>query len=448
MPLSHQAPGLRPRQHPVATPRTLPQGRGAFWEDYVVAIESPIPMPRVAESSPVRHIARRAASLSESATLGLSQRVRELTEQGVDVIHLGSGQPDFPTPEHVISAASAACRDPANHRYSATAGLTGLRTTIARLATESTHVPVDPTQVVVTNGTKQALAHVFQALINPGDEVLLPQPAWVTYPDQISLAGGEAVPIMGAPENGFRVTRALLDAAVTKRTTMLVLNSPVNPTGTVYRESELREIGEWAQERDIWVAIDEIYSRLVYAPNVFHSLVEVVPQIETQCLTFDGVSKSFAMTGWRVGWVIAPRKIAHVISDLQSQVCGNVDNVAQRAAEAALLGPGDHLAVMLAEFDRRRHQLYDGLTHIPDVTCCEPQGAFYTFPDFRRRMLRPILGHHVKSTAELARILLEEARVAVLPGEAFGAPGFLRISFASSLDRLSEGLRRIGSALS
>ncbi|MFZ0168700.1 MAG: pyridoxal phosphate-dependent aminotransferase [Candidatus Dormiibacterota bacterium] len=371
-----------------------------------------------------------------------------MTGQGIDIVHLGSGQPDFPTPENVISAAAAACHDPANHRYSATAGLIGLRTTIARMATEDTQVPVDPAQVVVTNGTKQALAHVFQALIDPGDEVLLPQPAWVTYPDQISLAGGTPVPIMGDPKNGFRVTRALLDDAFTNRTTMLVLNSPVNPTGTVYLESELREIGQWALERDIWVGIDEIYSRLVYPPNVFHSLVEVVPQLATQCLTFDGVSKSFAMTGWRVGWLIAPPEIAQVISDLQSQVCGNVDNVAQRAAEAALLGPRDQLSIMLAEFDRRRQLLYDGLTALPDVSCCEPQGAFYTFPDFRRRLLRPILGHQVKSTVELAQLLLDEARVAVVPGEAFGAPGFLRISFASSRERLSEGLRRIAATLS
>lgn len=405
-------------------------------------------MSKVTESLTSRHIARRVAALSESATLGLSQRVRELTGQGIDIVHLGSGQPDFPTPENVISAAAAACHDPANHRYSATAGLIGLRTTIARMATEDTQVPVDPAQVVVTNGTKQALAHVFQALIDPGDEVLLPQPAWVTYPDQISLAGGTPVPIMGDPKNGFRVTRALLDDAFTNRTTMLVLNSPVNPTGTVYLESELREIGQWALERDIWVGIDEIYSRLVYPPNVFHSLVEVVPQLATQCLTFDGVSKSFAMTGWRVGWLIAPPEIAQVISDLQSQVCGNVDNVAQRAAEAALLGPRDQLSIMLAEFDRRRQLLYDGLTALPDVSCCEPQGAFYTFPDFRRRLLRPILGHQVKSTVELAQLLLDEARVAVVPGEAFGAPGFLRISFASSRERLSEGLRRIAATLS
>jgi aspartate/methionine/tyrosine aminotransferase len=373
--------------------------------------------------------------------------VRELGALGVDVVHLGSGQPDFPTPDHIVQAAAAACYDPENHRYSATAGLSELRTAIASLASARTGRTVDPAQIIVTNGTKQGLAHVFQALVNPGDEVLLPQPAWVTYPDLIKLAGGRPIPVVGDATNGFRATPQLLDAATTKRTAMLVLNSPVNPTGTVYSEVELRSIGEWALQRDVWVVTDEIYSNLVYAPHTFHSLVGTVPDLSAQCLTLDGVSKSFAMTGWRVGWIIAPLPIARVISDLQSQVCGNVDNVAQKAATEALLGPQDQLATMVREFDRRRSMLFERLQALPDVTCTEPQGAFYAFPDLRRRMQREIMGTRVSSTLELAGLLLDKARVAVIPGEAFGLPGYLRISFASDYDRIAEGLQRLAHAL-
>jgi len=373
--------------------------------------------------------------------------VRELGSLGVDVVHLGSGQPDFPTPDHIVQAAAAACYDPENHRYSATAGLSELRTAIASLASARTGRAVDPAQVVVTNGTKQGLAHVFQTLVNPGDDVLLPQPAWVTYPDLIRLAGGTPIPVVGDAKDGFRATTQLLDAATTPHTSMLVLNNPVNPTGTVYSEEELRSIGEWALQRDVWVVTDEIYSNLVYAPHTFHSLVGTVPELTAQCLTLDGVSKSFAMTGWRVGWIIAPLAIARVISDLQSQVCGNVDNVAQRAATAALLGPQDRLAAMVSEFDRRRTMLFERLQSLPDVICTEPQGAFYAFPDLRRRMQREILGTMVSSTLELAGLLLDRAQVAVIPGEAFGLPGYLRISFASDYDRIAEGLQRLAHAL-
>ncbi len=378
-------------------------------------------------------VASRIAAITPSATLAISAKARALRAEGKPVIGFGAGEPDFPTPAHVVEAAVAAARDPRNHKYSPAAGLPELRAAVADLTTAA-GTPTTPAQVLVTNGGKQAVFSAFATLFQPGEEVLLPAPYWVSYPEAIRLAGADPIVVPTSAESGFKVTVDQLDSVTTAHTKALVFVSPSNPTGAVYSPGEVREIGEWAVERGIWVVSDEIYDHLVYGDSVFTSLPAAVPAIRDRCVILNGVAKTYAMTGWRVGWMVGPPDIIQAASNLQSHLCSNVANVSQMAALAAITGPTDSFEAMHEAFDRRRVTMHRMLNEIPGVGCLEPHGAFYAFPSFPAGE---------ETTLALADRILEDALVAVVPGEAFGAPGHMRLSYALGDDDLVEGLERL-----
>ncbi|MFN8035551.1 MAG: pyridoxal phosphate-dependent aminotransferase [Acidimicrobiia bacterium] len=391
----------------------------------------------------MERISRRIAAIAESATLAVDAKAKALQAAGESVIGFGAGEPDFPTPEHVVEAAAAACYEPRNHRYSPTPGLPELREAIAAKTHRDSGLEVAPAQVLVTNGGKQAVYNTFQALLDPGDEVLLPAPYWTTYPEAIALADGRAVALPATAAAGFRVTVEQLEAARTPRTKALLFVSPSNPTGVVYPPDEVAAIGRWAHEHGVWVVTDEIYEHLTFGPHRFASMPVLVPELADTCVVLNGVAKTYAMTGWRVGWMIGPPDVIRAATNLQSHSTSNVANVSQRAALAALTGSLDCVAEMRGAFERRGRVMHEMLTTIPGVVCVEPQGAFYCFPSFEGLLGREIGGRPIPSSLELAQALLEDAKVALVPGEAFGAPGYARLSFALGDDDLVEGVRRI-----
>jgi aspartate/methionine/tyrosine aminotransferase len=393
-------------------------------------------------------LAARIHEMEESPTLAVTTKANAMKAVGESVIGFGAGEPDFPTPDNIVQAAVRAAADPVNHRYSAAAGLAPLREAIAAAATISSDGAVDAAQVVVSNGGKHALYNIFMALVNPGDEVIIPAPYWVSYPEQVKLAGGVPVPVVTTKETGFLASIEQLEAALTPKTKALVFVSPSNPTGSVYPPEHATAIGEWAAERGIWVITDEIYDHLVYGDTTFTSLPALVPAARDHIIITNGVAKTYAMTGWRVGWTVAPREIAAGISKLQSQSTSNVNNVAQMAALEALTGPQDAVGEMVAAFDRRRRTAVDLLSAIDGVNVVEPDGAFYVFPSFEEVLGTTIGGRQVHTTLELAKVLLEEVKVALVPGEAFGAPGYARLSYAMSDADLTEGITRIADLLS
>jgi aspartate/methionine/tyrosine aminotransferase len=392
-------------------------------------------------------LSRRVAAIAESATLAVDAKAKALKAAGEPVIGFGAGEPDFPTPAHIANAAAEACLDPRNHRYSPTAGLPELKEAIAGKTLRDSGYDVLPDQVLVTNGGKHAVYNTFTTLLNPGDEVLLPAPYWTTYPEPIALTGATPVVLPTDESTGFRVTLEQLDAARTDATKALMFVSPSNPTGAVYPEDEVRAIGEWAVEHGIWVVTDEIYEHLTYGDNRFVSMPAVVPELADQCVVLNGVAKTYAMTGWRVGWMIGPADFIKAATNLQSHMTSNVANVSQRAALAAVAGDLDAVAEMRAAFARRGAIMHKLLREIPGVTCLEPQGAFYAFPSFEGVLGREIAGRTPTTTLELAEVVLDRAKVAIVPGEAFGAPGFARLSFALGDDDLVEGVTRIADLL-
>ena len=388
-------------------------------------------------------ISRRVGAIAESATLAVDARAKALKAAGEPVIGFGAGEPDFATPDHIVEAAVAACRDPKNHRYSPAGGLPELKEAIVAKTRRDSGYEVLAGQVLVTNGGKHAVYNTFEALLNPGDEVLLPAPYWTTYPEPIALAGGISVVLPTDETTGFRVSVDQLEAARTPATKALVFVSPSNPTGSVYPEAEVRAIGEWAVEHGIWVVTDEIYEHLTYDDHTFHSMPTLVPELANTCVVVNGVAKTYAMTGWRVGWMIAPADVIKAATNLQSHSTSNVANVSQRAALAAVAGDLDAVAMMRDAFDRRRRTIHRLLNEIPGVSCLEPQGAFYAFPSFKGVLGRDIAGRRPTTTTELAEIILDEVKVAIVPGEAFDAPGYARLSFALGDDDLAEGIGRI-----
>jgi aspartate aminotransferase len=381
--------------------------------------------------------------VAASATLAIDAKAKALKAAGEDVIGFGAGEPDFSTPSHIVEAAVAACRDPRNHKYSPTGGLPELRAAIAAKTGG-----VSAGQVLVTNGGKQAVEQTCATLLDPGDEALLPGPYWTTYPETIRLAGATVVEVPTTAADGFRVTVEQLEAARTPRTKLLIFASPSNPTGAVYPRAEIEAIGQWAVDHGVWVMTDEIYEHLVYGDAVFYSMAAVVPELAGQCVIVNGVAKTYAMTGWRVGWMIGPPDVIEAATNLQSHSTSNVCNIAQRAALAAVSGDLSAVAMMREAFDRRRQTITAMLNDIPGVSCVEPEGAFYAFPSFEDVLGRSIAGRQAGSTLELAEIILDEARVAIVPGEAFGAPGYARLSYALSDEDLVEGITRIGKLLS
>lgn len=388
-------------------------------------------------------ISKRALAVAPSATLAITAKANQLRAEGKPVIGFGAGEPDFPTPPAIVDAAIAASRDPRSHHYSPAAGQPILRQAIASKTLSDSGLEVDASQVVVTNGGKQAVYLTCQVLLDAGDEVLLPSPYWVTYPEAISLAGGVPVTVPTDESSNFTVRIEQLEAAITDRTKMLVFVSPSNPTGAVYTAEEITRVGEWAAERGIWVMTDEIYEHLVYAGSEFHSMPALVAGIADRCVVVNGVAKTFAMTGWRVGWMIGPSVVASGATRIQSHLTSNVNNVAQAAALEAVTGPFDAVDAMRVAFDRRRRTMHEMLNGIDGIKCLEPQGAFYAFPNMTGLLNRRLGGSTARTTLELASLLLEEVNVAVVPGEAFGAPGYARFSFALADEDLVEGIGRI-----
>lgn len=392
------------------------------------------------EDSP---ISKRIRELSESVTLVITAKAKAMRAAGEDVIGFGAGEPDFPTPEHVVEAAQRACADPANHGYTPGAGLPELREAIATATSRDSGRPTQANEVVVANGGKHALYSIFQTLVDPGDEVLLPTPYWVSYPEQIQLAGGRVVEVAATADKDWRVTVDQLEAARTARTKLLVFTSPSNPTGAVYPPDEVERIGRWAADTGLWVVTDEIYEHLVYGDARHSSMPGVVPELRPRCVIANGVAKTYAMTGWRVGWSVAPVEVAGALTRLQSHSTSNVSNVAQRAALAALEGPRESVEHMHATYDRRRRIAHARLSEIEGVECPLPEGAFYAFPSVQKLLER----HGIGSSLELCDWLLDKAQVALVPGEGFGAPGCIRLSYALSDHDLERGLDRIAEAL-
>ena len=388
-------------------------------------------------------ISARIGAISESATLADDAKAKALRAAGEDVIGFGAGEPDFPTPEHIVAAAVAACEDPASHRYSPAGGLPALREAVAAKTARDSGYQVEPSQVLITNGGKHALYNTFATLLDPGDEVLLPAPYWTTYPESIQLAGGVTVPVDTHMETGFRASVEQLEAAVTERTKALVFVSPSNPTGAVYPPDEVRAIGQWAVERGLWVVTDEIYEHLVYGDNRFSSMPVEVPELADRCVVVNGVAKTYAMTGWRVGWMVGPGDVIKAAANLQSHATSNVANVSQRAALAAVSGGLDDVAMMRAAFEERAGVIDEMLAGIDGVESLTPQGAFYAYPRFDGILGRTFDGVTPTTSLELSAVVLDQAKVAFVPGEAFGTPGYGRLSFALALDQMVEGVRRM-----
>ena len=401
------------------------------------------PVPTSSSRTELRRISRRAAAVAPSATLAVDAKAKALQAAGEHVIGFGAGEPDFPTPAHIVEAAVDACRDPANHHYTPTGGIPALREAIAAKTRRDSGFEVGGTQVLVTNGGKQAVANAFAVLCDPGDEVIVLAPYWTTYPESIHLAGGTPVVVSSDEATGFRSSVEDLERAWTPNTKALLFVSPSNPTGAVYPRQEIEAIGRWAVDKGIWVLTDEIYEHLVYGAAEHHSMPVLVPELAERCLVANGVAKTYAMTGWRVGWLIGPTDAIAAATNIQSHETSNVSNVAQRAALAAVAGGLEDVASMREAFDRRRRAIVTMLNDIEGVVCPEPEGAFYAFPSVKGLLGRSIRGQRPETSAELAELCITEAKVAVVPGEAFGAPGFFRMSYALADHDLSEGVSRL-----
>jgi len=400
-------------------------------------------MGRVTMPAQSTRVSRRVAAIAESATLAVDARAKELKAQGRPVIGFGAGEPDFPTPDYVVEAAVAACQDPVNHRYSPAGGLPDLKAAIVEKTLRDSSYAVEPANVLVTNGGKQAVYNTFAALLDPGDEVILPTPYWTTYPEAVRLAGGEPVEVFAGADQGYLVTVDQLERARTPRTKVLLFCSPSNPTGAVYPPEQVEAIGRWAAEHGLWVVTDEIYEHLLYDGATAPSLPVAVPELADRCVVLNGVAKTYAMTGWRVGWMIGPKDVIKAATNLQSHSTSNVANVSQRAAIAALRGGPDAVHTMREAFDRRRRTIVAMLNEIDGVECPVPHGAFYAYPSVEGVLGRTIRGRTPRTSAELAELILDEVEVAVVPGEAFGPSGYLRLSYALGDADLAEGVGRI-----
>ncbi len=388
-------------------------------------------------------ISARIGGIAESATLAVDAKAKELKAAGHSVIGFGAGEPDFATPGPIVEAAAAAARDPRNHKYTPAGGLPELKLAIVDKTRRDSRFDVTPANVLVTNGGKHAVYEAFATLLDPGDEVLLPTPYWTSYPEAIRLAGGVPVDVVADEAQDYLVHVDQLESARTDRTKVLLVCSPCNPTGAVYPPAQLTDIGQWALENGIWVVTDEIYEHLVYGDAQFSSVPVLTPELADTCVVLNGVAKSYAMTGWRVGWMIGPVDVVQAATNLQSHLTSNVSNVAQRAALEAVTGDLSAVAQMRAAFDRRRRTIVAMLNDVSGFVCPTPDGAFYAYPSVKGALGRTIGGRTASTSAELAEIILDQVEVAAVPGEAFGTPGYLRFSYALSDDDLAEGIGRI-----
>ena len=399
-------------------------------------------------SSPPSRISVRIGSIAESATLAVDAKAKAKKAAGEDVVGFGAGEPDFPTPANVVEAAIRACSDVRNHRYTPAGGLPELKAAVVAKTKRDSGYGIAASQVLVTNGGKQAVYEAFATLLDPGDEVLLPAPYWTTYPEAVKLAGGVPVDVVTTEDQGYRVSVEQLEAARTERTKVLLWCSPSNPTGAVASPEEVEAVGRWALEHGVWVVADEIYEHLVYGDAVHVSMPVAVPELAGQCVVVNGVAKTYAMTGWRVGWLIGPADVVRAATNLQSHATSNVCNVAHMAALEALTGDLSAVAEMRAAFDRRRKTMVRLLNEIPGVDCPEPAGAFYCYPSVKGVLGKQLRGRTPQSSAELAELVLDEVGVAVVPGEAFGTPGYFRLSYALGDADLEKGVARLGALLS
>jgi aspartate/methionine/tyrosine aminotransferase len=381
--------------------------------------------------------------IAESATLKVDAKAKALKAEGRPVIGFGAGEPDFPTPQYVVDAAIEACQDPKNHRYTPAGGLPELKKAIVAKTSRDSGYEVEASQVLVTNGGKHAIYGAFATILDPGDEVILPAPYWTTYPEAIRLAGGVPVEVLADETQGYKVTVDQLEEARTDKTKVLLFCSPSNPTGAVYTTDEIKAVGAWVESHGLWVVTDEIYEHLVYGDSETGSMPVLCPGIQNNCIVVNGVAKTYAMTGWRVGWAIGPKDVIKAAGNLQSHATSNVANVSQRAAIAALEGDLTAVAEMKQAFDRRRRTIVSMLNEIDGVLCPEPEGAFYAYPSVKGLLGREVDGSTASTSAELAEIILEKAEVAIVPGEAFGSPGYLRLSYALGDDDLIEGITRL-----
>jgi len=390
-----------------------------------------------------RRVSELLANLQPSATLAVDARAKALKAAGENVIGFGAGEPDFATPQAIVDAAVAACLDPKNHKYTPAAGLPELREAVAKKTLRDSGLAVEASQVIITNGGKHAVANTFEALLDPGDEVIIPAPFWTTYPESAALVGGVPVIVPTNESTGFKATVEQLDAAWTPQTKMLVFCSPSNPTGAVYNADEIDAIGAWAGERGVWVMADEIYEHLTYDNTPFVSLPARSSELGDRWVVVNGVAKTYAMTGWRVGWMIGPPDVIAAATNLQSQITSNISNISQRAALAAVSGDLSAVAMMRETFDRRRKTMTSMLNDIEGISCLTPEGAFYCFPNVTGLLGKSFAGRVATTSAELAEIAIDEVKVAVVPGEAFGSPGYFRLSYALGDDDLVEGVTRL-----
>ena len=388
-------------------------------------------------------ISRRIAAIAESATLKVDAKAKALQAAGRPVISYAAGEPDFATPQHIVEAAVLAVRDPKNHRYTPAIGLPELREAIAEKTLRDSGTSITAAQVVVTNGGKQAVYQAFATLLDPGDEVLMPTPYWTTYPEAIALAGGIPVEVFAGSDQGYLVTVDQLEAARTPRSKVLLFVSPSNPTGAVYSREQVEAIGRWAYERGMWVITDEIYQNLTYDGLKAWSITEVVPELADRTILVNGVAKSYAMTGWRLGWMAGPLDAMKAAGNLQSHLSSNVSNISQRAAIAALTGPQDEVLAMREAFDRRRKLAVAELNKIDGWLAPMPQGAFYVYSDVTALLGREWGGKQINSSLELCDYILDAAEVALVPGEAFGPSGYVRLSYALGDAALLEGIQRL-----
>ena len=393
-------------------------------------------------------ISRRIAAIAESATLAVDGKAKALKAAGRPVIGFGAGEPDFPTPDYIVKAAQDAASKPANHRYTPTPGLPELREAIVAKTLRDSNYVITADQVLVTNGGKQAVYQAFASIVDPGDEVILPAPYWTTYPECIKLAGGIAVEVFADETQNYCVTVEQLEAARTEKTKAILFCSPSNPTGSVYSPEQVKAIGEWALKHGIWVITDEIYEHLRYDGASAPSLPVLVPALADTTIILNGVAKTYAMTGWRVGWMIGPKDVIKAATNLQSHLTSNVSNISQRAAIAALSGDLTAVHEMGVAFDRRRKLIVKMLNEIPGVQCPTPTGAFYVYPSVKGVLGKEIRGKKPQTSAELATLILDEVEVAAVPGEAFGPSGYLRFSYALGDDDIVEGITRVAKLLS
>ena len=393
-------------------------------------------------------VSKRISAIAESATLAVDSKAKALKAAGRPVIGFGAGEPDFPTPDYIVNAAIKAAKLPANHRYTPTPGLPELRDAIVKKTKRDSNYEITADQVLVTNGGKQSVYQSFAAVLDPGDEVLLPSPYWTTYPECIKLAGGIPVEVFADESQNYLVSVAQLEKALTPKTKVLLFCSPSNPTGSVYSPEQVRQIGQWAYQKGLWVITDEIYEHLLYDGAVAPSICVAVPELADQTIIINGVAKTYAMTGWRVGWMIGPKDLIKAATNLQSHLSSNVSNVSQRAAIAALSGDLSAVHKMGEAFDRRRKLIVKLLNEIPGVSCPTPTGAFYVYPSVKNLLGKEIRGKRPKSSAELATLILDEVEVAAVPGEAFGPSGYLRFSYALGDEDIVEGIGRVKKLLS